>query len=667
MDPDPDLYPTPVLAEVSPPPASDLLNLLASGFLPGSGSSPSIVRADPIEYEITREPLPPALVARVLETKPLPEGQPIAALAPSASASVPVARGDRRAEEESEVAFRYPGSSEPAVGIHPAGRVALPLDVGSQAAPVQMRVKAFDMEPAPVTNVALDVPLQGDILVELVDQQVPHPDQMHALAQFTAHQSALVLACPPPRQIDVVPAIVPAASAPATGDCQLFSGTELFELPVAVLPAHGTVSSLIAISDIPVKPQVSAAAMPATEPVNQFGMAGLQSLPSNQLRSTQRVLAFEAADSTVLGLSTGVSSDTTFPSLAPGASAAFAPRFTGFLPLVFGKKRRMGAEGLRLPITRLLPQVPETHPTLPHSGLTPLDRKPAEDVVRTHGTGPRGDGLKRLEPVWAHATGFWQHAPRDLKLLLFAIPALLALVFHPGLPRIASAAPRTPDAFSGSFKRVLNDQWGNVRQTLEHRAAIALDEDFRSGLDSWASPGGSTTEWTFDSTGFVQPGPLALYRPSVSLADYQVQFLGLIDKKALSWVVRAADFENFYVVKLMVLKSGPMPVIGLTRYAVIHGQAMDRHDVTIPLDARTDTVYRVRMDVQGSDFAVEVQGLMADSWTETRLPRGGIGFFSASGEASRLRWVQITHQYDMLGRLCAYLAPFDTTNGSWQP
>ena len=95
--------------------------------------------------------------------------------------------------------------------------------------------------------------------------------------------------------------------------------------------------------------------------------------------------------------------------------------------------------------------------------------------------------------------------------------------------------------------------------------------------------------------------------------------------------------------------------------------AQDRHDVNIPLDARADTVYRVLMNVQGSEFSVEVQGQIADSWTESRLPRGGVGFFTASGEASRLRWVQITHQYDMLGRLCAYLAPYDTTNGSWQP
>jgi hypothetical protein len=72
------------------------------------------------------------------------------------------------------------------------------------------------------------------------------------------------------------------------------------------------------------------------------------------------------------------------------------------------------------------------------------------------------------------------------------------------------------------------------------------------------------------------------------------------------------------------------------------------------------------MDLQGSDFTLLVQGQMVDSWSEPRLRHGGVGFFSARGEESRLRWVQVMHQYDMLGRLCAYLAPYNmaTAGGS---
>ena len=64
----------------------------------------------------------------------------------------------------------------------------------------------------------------------------------------------------------------------------------------------------------------------------------------------------------------------------------------------------------------------------------------------------------------------------------------------------------------------------------------------------------------------------------MGLTDYEMEFLGMIDKKALSWVVRAKDFDNYYVVKLVVLKAGPLPTLGITRYAVIDGKAQARVD-----------------------------------------------------------------------------------------
>jgi hypothetical protein len=85
----------------------------------------------------------------------------------------------------------------------------------------------------------------------------------------------------------------------------------------------------------------------------------------------------------------------------------------------------------------------------------------------------------------------------------------------------------------------------------------------------------------------------------------------------------------------------------------------------VPINARPDMLYRVRVDAHDDDFSLEVQGQMIDSWSEPRLRRGGIGFFSARDEESRVRWVQVTHQYDMLGRLCAYLAPYNIPTGSW--
>ena len=133
--------------------------------------------------------------------------------------------------------------------------------------------------------------------------------------------------------------------------------------------------------------------------------------------------------------------------------------------------------------------------------------------------------------------------------------------------------------------------------------------------------------------------------------------MGTIDKKALSWVVRAADFNNYYAVRLAVLKPGPVPAIGVIRYAVINGRAQNQVTIPLLMSARSDTVYRVSLDVHGDHFALSVQDQPVDSWSEPKLRQGGIGFFSEPDAGSRITAVQVKGQYDMLGRLCAFLAP----------
>jgi len=357
----------------------------------------------------------------------------------------------------------------------------------------------------------------------------------------------------------------------------------------------------------------------------------------------------------------------------PARTKENEPQPTGLLPLTaLAKASNPAIEMRRTPEALSLPQTPRSEPLRPSSKLEPLEPKPEYEIASALPPeielpsaavfAPPAEQVKAQ--VWMHAVDFWKRAPRDLKVLVFAIPLLLGLALHPALPKVRVAAPAKAATIERNVQKAWNDQLVNVRQSMVERAAVALDEDFRSGLDDWTSRGESTTEWSFDATGFVKPGPLALYRPSMTLTDYQAQFLGIIDKKALSWVVRAADFKNFYVVKLVVLKPGPLPTIGVTRYAVVDGKADSRIDTVAAIDARQDMLYRVVMDVHGDDFVLTVQGQLVDAWSEPRLKHGGIGLFSAKGEESRIRWVQITHQYDMLGRLCAYLAPYNISTSS---
>lgn len=294
---------------------------------------------------------------------------------------------------------------------------------------------------------------------------------------------------------------------------------------------------------------------------------------------------------------------------------------------------------------------------LPQAKLTPISPKYRFDgMPEVHGAILQGEAHSARN-LAAGVANFWNHAPRDLKMLLFAVPIALGLAFHPSLPKVSVQAQTDPGAMTGQFKEVLDTQMATLRKSMSERAAVGLDENFRQGLDNWMSHSGSTAEWSFDQAGFVQPGRVALYQPSLGLTDYEFQFLGAIDKGALSWVARAVDFQNYYVVKLVVVKDGPVPQMGIVRYAVINGQPMDRVDTPVTFAARTDSLYRVSMEMQGDRYSLVIQGQMIDSWNEPRLKRGGVGFFTNRGEQSRIGWVQITHQYDMLGRLFAYLAP----------
>ncbi len=353
-----------------------------------------------------------------------------------------------------------------------------------------------------------------------------------------------------------------------------------------------------------------------------------------------------------------------FPGLRPLSFQAKAKAQEPAHPMKTGVVRADPAHTPMQPAAKWEPIEGELQPP-PKTGFLSSWSQAMSHLGGNH-SGEGEDGEKKY--VWSHVADFWQHAPRDLKLLSIAIPVLLGLALRPTLPKVHVTAPAAPTVVqASSFQKGLRERLMVVRESVAERAGVELNEDFRTGLDDWQTRGDLSTAWSFDGNGFVKPGTLALYRPSLGLKDYEMEFLGLIDKKALSWVVRAADFDNYYVVKLVVLKPGPMPTLGITRYAVINGKAEKRVDTIAALNARTDTLYRVNVSVHDDSFLLTLQGQVIDNWSEPRLASGGIGFFSQQGEESRLRWVQVTHQYDMLGRLCAYLAPYNisNTNGSW--
>lgn len=257
----------------------------------------------------------------------------------------------------------------------------------------------------------------------------------------------------------------------------------------------------------------------------------------------------------------------------------------------------------------------------------------------------------------------FRRIPISGRLMAILIPVLCFIALKPE-PAEVIAATSGPE---GGMKHFVDVRLSAVRRAVQHRAGVEMLDDFRNGLDNWQSRRDMTAAWSYDSTGFVKPGPLALFAPSMSMTDYEMEFLGQIDKRAMSWVLRAEDMDNYQAVKLVQLKGGPLPTVGLIRYSVVRGKEGTHKTTVLPFPVHTDTIYRIRSEARGMDYAVYVQGQLIDFWSDQRTPAGGVGFFSSKGEQSRIRWMQVSHQYDAIGRLCAYFTPFAMSTYNFQP
>lgn len=125
---------------------------------------------------------------------------------------------------------------------------------------------------------------------------------------------------------------------------------------------------------------------------------------------------------------------------------------------------------------------------------------------------------------------------------------------------------------------------------------------------------------------------VSLLRGSLSLTDFRLEFQGKIDGKALGWVFRAKDPQNFYANKLEIVKPGLAPVVALKRFAVINGQDQPVNQTLLTMPLRLDTNYTVRVDVLGNQFTTWIMDQKLDQWSDDRLPAGGVGWYSELGE-----------------------------------
>jgi hypothetical protein len=213
----------------------------------------------------------------------------------------------------------------------------------------------------------------------------------------------------------------------------------------------------------------------------------------------------------------------------------------------------------------------------------------------------------------------------------------------------ASATRPAPDAFKHPVA------W--IQTEAAKRATVQLADSFDNGMTAWGSKAkGLAPGWSRSADGYVRPGQLALFQPTLNFTDYRMEFFGQIENQSMSWVVRGKDTQNYYAMKFNVVEPGLRPVISMTHYPVIGGK--QGHKVVTPLSVmvHSETPYHVAVDVRGSHYTASIEGQEVDSWSDDTLLAGGVGFFADAGSRARIYWMKVSKNDDWLGRLCNYIA-----------
>ena len=205
---------------------------------------------------------------------------------------------------------------------------------------------------------------------------------------------------------------------------------------------------------------------------------------------------------------------------------------------------------------------------------------------------------------------------------LAVVFALLALSQLPMGGPAAKAISPLPDTNPHQSRFAFGQMIGNM---LQNKGSGTLREDFHTGVANWEGFKSVSSDWGMEG-GLVHPASLRVWKPSTSLSNYEMEFMGQIERKSIDWVFRASDVRNYYATKLIITKPGPLPNAGLVRFIVLDGRERERVELPLPLTLESGVDYQIRVSVRGSHFLTSVNGQLVSSWSDDRLSRGGVGF-----------------------------------------
>jgi len=189
-----------------------------------------------------------------------------------------------------------------------------------------------------------------------------------------------------------------------------------------------------------------------------------------------------------------------------------------------------------------------------------------------------------------------------------------------------------------------------VTRPVQERAAYFITDDFRSGPEDWVNAGEA---FEINEPGQALVRGFTLHEKTLHRVNYRMDFDARIQRRAVGWVVRAPDTENYYAFKLV--EAGGSAGFYLQRWTVLAGRRDElngtaRVDVPDQL-ALNDTFNTISVRVRNDQITTLINGWGVDYWKDPRLARGGVGLFTDAGEAAAVRSFRISGNQDAWGKI----------------
>ncbi|HLK68113.1 MAG TPA: hypothetical protein VKU19_31990 [Bryobacteraceae bacterium] len=163
---------------------------------------------------------------------------------------------------------------------------------------------------------------------------------------------------------------------------------------------------------------------------------------------------------------------------------------------------------------------------------------------------------------------------------------------------------------------------------------VSLEEQFDSGLRNWT---GGVDDWLLDAAG-ARTGSLALFNPTLDKRDYEMEFLARIDHRSVTCAFRATSLTEYHLAKIAVADGAFTFQHGVN----LGGNREWSEPAPIGVALNRKNAITVKLRAVGSEFSVSVDGQVIETWSDNRLPAGGVGFEGVPDDRARIYWVRLS-------------------------